>query len=175
MKNIKSKFLIVVTLLLPVLFQSCENDESMLLSEIFYGEEGKGIVVLGYSVIWDYAEASSVSTAGNYLINRGERVYINLKLKNTSESKVEKVTVKISTQNSYITGVYPLSEINYGNILKAEEVICNSNSLTQNSKYYSCYFSVSKLLPVNEVVVFDVEIYSDGKLINIVDFSPNIN
>lgn len=170
------KLFFFIAVLIP-LFISCSEDEDILLGSLFFGEEGKGIVLQSFEIPWDYAIYGSNSNSENEMINRGERIYIKMILKNTSEKRLENVSVRLRTENVYISNIEPDSFVSFGSIGSGATSTSTENWLTSGGAFYSYYsysFDVSNSLPYGEDVVFMLDIYTGNDLHNIVQFTPEV-
>ena len=176
MFRIINKYLFLLVIL-PLFFTGCSDEnENILLSNLFFGEEGEGIVFDGYEIAWDNSLSGSASNSNNGYINRGEQIYLIVRLKNTSDKKIENVWARLRTSSWFISDLTD-GYVYYGDIDKHAIVESHDHYLTSGGQiysYYSFYFKVENALPAGEDVTFSLDINVGSDLHNMIQFTPEI-
>ncbi|GHT51471.1 hypothetical protein AGMMS49982_08990 [Bacteroidia bacterium] len=104
----------------------------------------------GYSV---YADSNS-----DGIINHGETVSLRMYLKNSGIGSTSAVKVTFSTTNSYVSGLTPTTQINYGTISAGTNKWVD---YTGYSSYYTIRFAISASTPVGTQIPININM-TDG-------------
>ena len=97
-----NKYLFLFVILSFFLTGCSGEDENILLGSLFFGEEGEGIVFYDYDIAWDNSIYGSTANSNNGYINRGEQIYLIVKLKNTSAKRIENIWARLRTSSRFI-------------------------------------------------------------------------
>jgi hypothetical protein len=104
--------------------------------------------LIGFSNYTVYSDNNS-----DQKINKGETVKLNISLKNTGSSKVNKVKGTISTSSSYISGLLPSTATSFYQYGAYDYIESGSTGTVSSSSQYLS-FTVSNSTPSGTVIMF---------------------
>ena len=102
---------------------------------------------------------------GNGIVNPGETVSIKVSLKNTGSSKANKVKATFSTTSTYISGLSPTRQINYGDISPNAikwATYYGSDGYANEPNTYTIMFTVLNTTPIGTEVQFNISIVDES-------------
>jgi len=94
------------------------------------------------------------------IVNKGETVELRVSLKNTGSSAAKAVKASFSTTSSYISGITPIAQVNYGDIsayaTKWADYAGSSGASEYYLNYYTIKFTVSNSVPANTQIPINI-------------------
>ena len=146
-----------ILLLIMFVFVGCSDKDPDFIVSRFFGNgnsspnqiKGKNIIFSKFAITYDNNRDG--------IIDKGETVYLRVYLKNTGSSQANSVQAKFSTTSSYISGLSPTSNIDYGNLSAGSENY-GSTDYDPGYSYYTIKFTVSNTTPANSNISFSINI-----------------
>jgi hypothetical protein len=112
------------------------------------------------------------------VINKGETVELKVSLKNTGTSTANAVKATFSTTSTYISGLTPTTQVNYGYILASgirwADYYGSVGDFESSARYYTIKFTVSKTTPDDTQIPINISIVDQGGNIWTDDFNITV-
>ncbi|MDR2407746.1 MAG: hypothetical protein LBE13_06510, partial [Bacteroidales bacterium] len=96
------------------------------------------------------------------IINKGEKVYLSVILKNNGTSTANSVKATFSTTSSYVSSFIPTRQISYGDISAGSTESGSYNYVSGGGGYYTIQFTVSNATPNNTQIPINVNIVDES-------------
>jgi hypothetical protein len=134
---------------------SIVDDSGNTWTDIFYavvGSDAADIAYSSYTVVADYNS--------NQKIEVGETVYLQVYLKNIGSGAANSVKATFSESSSYISGLAPTTQIDYGNFTGGQSKYGQGGY--DFSVYYTIKFTVSTSTPANSQIPINISIVDES-------------
>ncbi len=95
------------------------------------------------------------------IINKGETVYLLIRLSNNGSSTANSVKATFSTTNSFVSVFSPTTQINFGNISSGSSTYGDSGN-APNYNSYTIKFTVSSSIPTNAQISINMAITDES-------------
>jgi hypothetical protein len=105
-------------------------------------------------------------TNGDEIFNKGETISLKVSLKNTETSLAKGVKAIFSTTSSYISGLTPTEQINYGDVstVKWANYLGHNSPSETGINYYTIQFTVSSTTPAGTQIPISIRIEDERKI-----------
>lgn len=126
--------------------------------------EGFDITVEQTGAILNFSQFQVVDDDNdNNIINKNETVYLTVYIKNNGSSTANGVKASISTTNSYISQLYPSTEVDYNNDSYSNDISpgyekFGNAGYAPNYYTYTVKFFVSNSTPSGSIIPFSINI-----------------
>jgi hypothetical protein len=153
---------IVSVIICSLLFIACEEIEFLNLKrDNPLDEKNNANMVDGVALKFDSYSVVSDNN-DDYIINKGETVYLFVNLKNNGTSTANEVKAIFSANSSYVSGFFPTTKVDYGNISAGNtQGYSGGQNGYAGGTYYTIKFTVSSSTPANTKIPISISI-SDG-------------